>query len=271
MTLGIVCIGHYGGSTVGYKEAEHMTLGQRIQMCRKRRGLSQEQLGEQMNVSRQAVSKWEKDTARPDIDKVVALAQLFELSADELLKGIPGEPEDDGTAWPIDPDAPFRGWRGRKLPFTGFQKACRVAGCLLLGGMLIYLLMVYQSLPQTIPTHWNAAGTIDSWGSKNSIWWVYLMGVVLYAGVEVVCGFPSVWNMSGNLTEGNWRRVYGAMRSVMEVSNCIMAALFCYLSLISIYPQLPVGWPMFLFIGIYMLLLVGGIVYVSRLGKPKDK
>jgi len=108
-----------------------MTLGQRIQMCRKRRGLSQEQLGEQIGVSRQAVSKWEQDTARPDLDKIVALSQLFELTADELLKGIPGEAEDDGTDWPIDPNAPFRGWRGRKLPYTKFQIGCRIAGCLL--------------------------------------------------------------------------------------------------------------------------------------------
>ena len=41
------------------KEGVHMTLGERIALARKRAGLSQEQLGEKLGVSRQAVSKWE--------------------------------------------------------------------------------------------------------------------------------------------------------------------------------------------------------------------
>ena len=267
MTLGVMHVGESWIQREG--EMEQMTLGQRIQMCRKRCGLSQEQLGDQMGVSRQAVSKWEQDTARPDIEKLVALAQLFELSTDELLKGIADEAEDDGTAWPIDPDAPFRGWRGRKLPYTGFQKGCRVVGCLLLGGMLIYLLTVYQSLPQTIPTHWNAAGAADAWGSRSSIWWLFLVGAVMYAGMEVLCRFPSVWNMPGNLTEGNWRSIYATMRNTLEVTNCIMAAMFCYLALPAIYPQLPIGLPLLLFLGVYMLVFVLGMIRVYRLGKPK--
>ncbi len=62
-----------------------MTIGQRIADCRKKLGLSQEALGERMGVSRQAISKWEADSALPEIDKLIALSKLFEVSVGWLL------------------------------------------------------------------------------------------------------------------------------------------------------------------------------------------
>ena len=61
------------------------TLGERIAYYRKRRGLTQEQLAERCSVTAQAVSKWENDLSAPDISLLVPLAELFGISADELL------------------------------------------------------------------------------------------------------------------------------------------------------------------------------------------
>lgn len=65
-----------------------MTLGEKITHLRKKRGLSQEELAITLNVSRQAVSKWETGEAKPDTDKVVALAEYFEVTTDWLLRDI---------------------------------------------------------------------------------------------------------------------------------------------------------------------------------------
>lgn len=62
-----------------------MTIGQRIAERRKMLGISQENLGEQMGVSRQAISKWEADGAIPEIDKLIALSKLFGVSVGWLL------------------------------------------------------------------------------------------------------------------------------------------------------------------------------------------
>ena len=62
-----------------------MTLGQRIQELRKGLRLSQEELGERMGVSRQAISKWEGDQAIPELDKLIALSKLFGLTVGQLL------------------------------------------------------------------------------------------------------------------------------------------------------------------------------------------
>lgn len=62
-----------------------MSLGERILQLRKASGLSQEQFGEVLNVSRQAISKWETDQSVPDIDKLLAISQAYSISMDELL------------------------------------------------------------------------------------------------------------------------------------------------------------------------------------------
>lgn len=63
-----------------------MKLGQKIAGLRKKSSLSQEALAEKMNVSRQAVSKWESNQSIPDIEKIVDLSELFEVTTDYLLK-----------------------------------------------------------------------------------------------------------------------------------------------------------------------------------------
>ena len=69
-----------------------MTLGERIAQKRKELGLSQEALGEKLCVSRQSIYKWESDTALPEIEKLVALSALFEVSVGWLL-GVEAESE----------------------------------------------------------------------------------------------------------------------------------------------------------------------------------
>ena len=64
-----------------------MNLGERILELRKKNGLSQEELAEKLGVSRQSVSKWETGNVMPDIDKAVAMCELFGVTTDYLLKG----------------------------------------------------------------------------------------------------------------------------------------------------------------------------------------
>lgn len=64
---------------------EPNTLGRRIQEGRRSAGLSQEALGEQLDVSRQAVSKWEADTAIPELENLIAMSRIFGVSIGQLL------------------------------------------------------------------------------------------------------------------------------------------------------------------------------------------
>ena len=68
------------------------TLGENVARYRKRIGLTQEELAEKMNVSGQAVSKWENGLSYPDVDTLKRLAALFGCTIDELVNGAPAAP-----------------------------------------------------------------------------------------------------------------------------------------------------------------------------------
>lgn len=81
-----------------------MTLGKKLSCYRKLAGLTQQQLGTRLNLSAQAISKWEKDLAEPDLSTLRALAELYKVTIDELLdlengfQDVAVEDEENGPA-----------------------------------------------------------------------------------------------------------------------------------------------------------------------------
>ena len=73
-------------------------LSEKIYKLRKKSGLSQEQLAEKLNVSRQAISKWESGTAVPESEKLITISDYFGVSVDYLLK----DDEDNKTNMTAD-------------------------------------------------------------------------------------------------------------------------------------------------------------------------
>ena len=92
-----------------------MALPEKLYTLRKKSGLSQEQLAEALNVSRQAISKWEGGSAMPESDKLLALSNYFGVSLDYLLK--------DGT-----PDAAPAAAAARLLALVSAAGGFAVAG-----------------------------------------------------------------------------------------------------------------------------------------------
>ena len=70
-----------------------MTFGEKLQKFRARAGLSQDQLAELLDVSRQSVSKWERNEAMPEAEKIVRISRQFGVSTDYLLLEEAEEPE----------------------------------------------------------------------------------------------------------------------------------------------------------------------------------
>lgn len=71
-----------------------MILAEKVASLRKKKGWSQEELAEKLGISRQSVSKWESGASIPDIDKIIMLSKLFQVSTDYLLKD---EMEEEGN------------------------------------------------------------------------------------------------------------------------------------------------------------------------------
>lgn len=83
-----------------------MKLNEKIYNCRKKSGMSQEELAEKLGVSRQSISKWETGAAQPELDKLPAISKLFGVTCDWLLNddegdacdGITGDNTDENDA-----------------------------------------------------------------------------------------------------------------------------------------------------------------------------
>ena len=64
-----------------------MNIGEKLYELRKEKHLSQEEVAEKLDVTRQTISKWETNQSTPDFDKIKPLCELYEITADELLTG----------------------------------------------------------------------------------------------------------------------------------------------------------------------------------------
>ena len=78
-----------------------MEFGEKLRTLRREKGLSQEELAAMVGVSRQALSKWEAGQSRPELDKLLALSDIFSVTMDSLVR--PGGPEPQ-------PASPSLGW-----------------------------------------------------------------------------------------------------------------------------------------------------------------
>ncbi len=92
-----------------------MTLAEKILSLRTARGMSQDDLAEKLEVSRQSVSKWETAQSTPDLDKIIKLADLFGVSVDQLVR-------DGERPQPPEPSPPQTVYVERRQELSPLQK-----------------------------------------------------------------------------------------------------------------------------------------------------
>ncbi len=66
-----------------------MLLGEKLKSSRIKKGFSQNDVAEELHISRQSISKWENDISYPDLDNLVKLSTYYQVSTDHLLKEKP--------------------------------------------------------------------------------------------------------------------------------------------------------------------------------------
>lgn len=101
-----------------------MTIGTRIVNARKKKGFTQEYVAQMLDVSRQAVSKWEKDISSPDTNNLIALAKLLDVSVEYLAIGTAPEIPDS----PVDAPNLSHGFRVGSLICLALMAVCYMIG-----------------------------------------------------------------------------------------------------------------------------------------------
>ena len=130
-----------------------MTMGEKILNMRKARGWNQEELAERISVTRQAVSRWESGSAKPDADKIIAICDLFGVSADYLLRD-----QYSGEGSSLKTEKVVLDALGEKVRSMdqGQQSACMAA---VVGGLIMFLLKLVYVFKNTDYTYYTANGT----------------------------------------------------------------------------------------------------------------
>lgn len=98
-----------------------MSMGARLAQERRGQNLTQEQLAEKLGVTRQAVSRWESDTAYPETDKILRMAALFGVSCDYLL-GAGNEPSLGGDKPPSPVTRLLREAVGKRVQLAFYEE-----------------------------------------------------------------------------------------------------------------------------------------------------
>jgi uncharacterized membrane protein len=96
--------------------------------------------------------------------------------------------------------------------------------------MWIHLFMKYNSLPDTVPIHLNAAGKPDDFSGKSFLWFLPLLATVMYFGLFLINRFPHLHNYMLNITKENALVQYRFSTRILRIVNFLCTLLFAYIN-----------------------------------------
>ncbi|WP_346848524.1 MULTISPECIES: DUF1648 domain-containing protein [unclassified Clostridium] len=120
-----------------------------------------------------------------------------------------------------------------KVPFTKFQKFLETLALLILLGSIIYLIFIWSTLPDTIPSHYNAKGVVTNWSGKGMLLIMPIISIILYTGLTTITLFPNIWNVPVEITEKNQNFVYTNLKTMLIVLKLILVSDFSYMTICS--------------------------------------
>ncbi len=142
-----------------------------------------------------------------------------------------------------------------KIPPSSTDKALDsivIMGLVLLIALPFYY---YGGLPDQIPTHFNAAGEPDAYGSKTSVWVLPIVGLLLAVGMMYLNRFPHLFNYTVSITEENAMRQYSKATRMMRVINVLLVFAFVYINYTTI--QTALGHAKGLGNGVIIIFILG--------------
>lgn len=144
-----------------------MTIGEKILNMRKARGWSQEELAERVGVTRQAVSRWESGSAKPDADKIIALCDLFGVSADYLLReDYTGTQMNSIASVSDNRQSTALGAALRKLTLSQWLWGIALIVCLV-------VMLILKIVGGFHPCYWNGIGGLEGYLRTYDLLWLW--------------------------------------------------------------------------------------------------
>ena len=137
----------------------------------------------------------------------------------------------------------------------------------MLAGVTVWIWQIWADIPPQVPTHYNALGEADGWGSKNMVIVFLVISWLMYVIISATEFFPQAWNTGVQVTEANRDRVYRTLKYMMKTTKLLTVGLFVFLLMSTAQTWDSLGeW----FLSVFLLVLFGQMVFwIIRLNKVK--
>ena len=126
-----------------------------------------------------------------------------------------------------------------------------------------YVLYILPRLPDIIPTHFNASGTIDGWGSKYSIFMLIGIQVLLNVLLEYAAMHPEKHNYIGTITDENRDRQYAASANLIRKLNVAVSVIFLTISFAIVQQKMPTALIIIELVALFALI-IGHLIRSSK-------
>ncbi|MGD0581891.1 MAG: DUF1648 domain-containing protein [Bacteroidales bacterium] len=160
-----------------------------------------------------------------------------------------------------------------KLPLNSHDRVIEFIGIAFLLFLFVLPLRYYSDIPGMIPTHFNAAGSPDGFGSKTSLWFLPLTGLVLWLIMTIVNRFPDKFNFPVKITPENAEVQYRIGTRVIRILKSVILMMFSFISYRTI--QTAMGNEAGLgkvFLPVFLLLTFGIIIiYLVQANKNRNQ
>ncbi|WP_296314368.1 DUF1648 domain-containing protein [Winogradskyella sp. UBA3174] len=159
-----------------------------------------------------------------------------------------------------------------KIPFQTIDIVIELASITVLILMWIHLILEFANLPDSVPSHFNAAGEPDNYSGKGFLWFLPALATVMYIGLFILNRFPHLHNYKVNITEENTLKQYRFSTRILRIVNFLCALILAYINYQIIIgaqnnaSDLGVGF-LITVVGVSVLLPVFIYVYQQKLKK----
>lgn len=136
--------------------------------------------------------------------------------------------------------------------------------------LIILPIYYFNDLPDLLPKHFNASGHPDSFGDRNTIWMLPVIGVVMYAGLSILSRYPHLFNYPVKITKENTEKLYTIGTRTVRILKLTIIFIFFYIN----YTTIKIGLKEASGLGDYFLIISLAIILtlvVLMIYKMKNK
>ena len=154
-----------------------------------------------------------------------------------------------------------------KIVPTFGEKIVEILTLMIVVFMMIFPYVIYERLPEIIPTHFDIHGEIDGYGDKDSFYALPLTGLLIYLGASILQKYPHAFNYPIEVTEDNYLKLYSLGVKCLRFCKTTCVLIIAYYTYHFACAALGITTIIFPVIILFIGLLSGMIYYIVKMSR----